>query len=70
MPNTLASATYARRTLTMHNILAEPTVIGPTPVTVEYPIGSHAFQYNKACSDRDVALGITSLIVMIAASSR
>jgi hypothetical protein len=70
MPNSLATATYERPTLTMHQIWAGPAVIGESPVTVRYGIGSHDFHFNRACTDRDVALGITSLVVMIAASSK
>jgi len=70
MPGTLIQATYAERKLTFHGLMAGPAWIGDGVATVPNPFGDSSFQFNRACTDRDAAVGITSIVAVIATSGK
>ena len=72
MPGAASSwtATYAERTLMIHGLRdIGPATLGTRSATVHGLGGTPHFQWNERCSDRDAALGITSLVVFMIASS-
>ena len=70
MPGTAVKATYAERKLTFHGVVAGPAWIGKGEATVPNPFGDSHFRFNEACSDRDAAVGITSIVAVIATGGK
>jgi hypothetical protein len=70
MPGTAIKATYAERKLTFHGVMAGPAWIGDGAATVPNPFGDSSFRFNDACTDRDAAVGITSIVAVIATGGK
>jgi hypothetical protein len=70
MPGTAIKATYAERKLTFHGVMAGPAWIVDGAATVPNPFGDSSFRFNDACTDRDAAVGITSIVAVIATGGK
>ncbi len=46
----------------------DPIIIGPRGAVVHGVVSDVEFEFNSRCSDTDAALGVTTLVVLIASS--
>ena len=70
LPGSAIKATLAERKLTFTGVLAGPAWIGDEEATVPNPFGDSSFHFNEACSERDAAVGITSIVAVIAMAGK